>query len=110
MAHFDSLNPATGDVIASHEIYEKAQVDSAVQSAHEAKLKWQKLGFNGRKKVLQNWKGVIAKRTDEIAQLIAEETGKPFGDAKLEVSVAISHLAWASGKAGYYLKEQRYLI
>lgn len=107
MAHFDSLNPATGDVIASHEIYEKAQVDSAVQSAHEAKLKWQKLGFNGRKKVLQNWKGVIAKRTDEIAQLIAEETGKPFGDAKLEVSVAISHLAWASGKAGYYLKEQR---
>lgn len=107
MAHFDSLNPATGNVIASHEIYEKAQVDSAVQSAHEAKLKWQKLGFNGRKKVLQNWKGVIAKRTDEIAQLIAEETGKPFGDAKLEVSVAISHLAWASGKAGYYLKEQR---
>lgn len=107
MAHFDSLNPATGDVIASHEIYEKAQVDSAVHSAHEAKLKWQKLGFNGRKKVLQNWKGVIAKRTDEIAQLIAEETGKPFGDAKLEVSVAISHLAWASGKAGYFLKEQR---
>ena len=107
MAHFDSLNPATGEVIASHEIYEKVQVDSAVQSANEAKLKWQKLGFNGRKKVLQNWKGVIDKRTDEIAQLIAEETGKPFGDAKLEVSVAISHLAWASGKAGYYLKEQR---
>jgi acyl-CoA reductase-like NAD-dependent aldehyde dehydrogenase len=107
MAHFDSLNPATGDVIASHEIYDKAQVDSAVLSAHEAKLKWQKLGFNGRKKVLQDWKGVISKRADEIAKLIAEETGKPFGDAKLEVSVAISHLAWASGKAGYYLKEQR---
>jgi acyl-CoA reductase-like NAD-dependent aldehyde dehydrogenase len=107
MAHFDSLNPATGDVIASHEIYEKAQVDSAVLSAHEAKLKWQQLGFNGRKKVLQDWKGVISKRADEIAKLIAEETGKPLGDAKLEVSVAISHLAWASGKAGYYLKEQR---
>jgi aldehyde dehydrogenase (NAD+) len=39
--------------------------------------------------------------------MIANETGKPLGDAKLEVSVAISHLSWASNKAGYYLKEQR---
>lgn len=107
MAHFESLDPATGEVIATHEIYSKSDVDSAVQLAHEAKLKWQKLGFNGRRQVLNNWKKVLVKRTDEIAQLIAKETGKPFGDAKLEVSVAISHLSWASSKAGYYLKEQR---
>lgn len=107
MAHFDSLNPATGEVIASHEIYSKADVDSAVQLAHEAKQKWQRLGFNGRRKTLLEWKKVIAKRSDEIAELISKETGKPFGDAKLEVSVAISHLSWAANKASYYLKEQR---
>ena len=107
MTTFQSLNPATGELIAEHEIFNKSAVDEAVSNAHVAKIRWQKLGFNGRRKVLDKWSGILVKRTDELAQLIALETGKPFGDAKLEVSVAISHLSWASSKAGYYLKEQR---
>jgi acyl-CoA reductase-like NAD-dependent aldehyde dehydrogenase len=42
-----------------------------------------------------------------FAQLIALETGKPIGDARLEVSIAIAHLGWAAKKAEYYLKEAR---
>jgi aldehyde dehydrogenase (NAD+) len=107
MAQFDSLNPATGTVIASHEIYSKSDVDNAVQLAHEAKMNWQGLGYKGRLKILTKWKRVLLERSNELAEMIALETGKPLGDAKLEVSVAISHLAWASNKASYYLKEQR---
>jgi aldehyde dehydrogenase (NAD+) len=103
MAQFDSLNPATGSVVASHDIYSKSDVDNAVKLAHEAKSDWQKLGFKGRLKVLTKWKKVLLTRSDEFAEMIANETG----NAKLEVSVAISHLSWASNKAGYYLKEQR---
>ena len=107
MAHFESLDPATGSVIAEHEIFSKAQVEDAVAIAHDAKHQWQKLGFHGRRRVLEKWNGVIGKRSEDLAQLIALETGKPIGDARLEVSVAISHLSWAAEKAGYYLKEQR---
>ena len=106
MAHFQSLNPATDEVVAEHEIFTKDAVDGAVKVASGATLEWQALGYRGRKRVLNNWNRVIKNRAEEFAQLIARETGKPIGDARLEVSVAISHLSWAAGKAAYYLKEQ----
>ncbi len=107
MTRFQSLNPATGEVIAEHQVFDKESVDGAVARAERAATKWQELGFTGRKRVLDKWNKVIANRADEFAALIALETGKPLGDAKLEVSVAISHLSWASSKAGFYLKDQR---
>ena len=63
--------------------------------------------FRSRKRVLLRWKQEIAKRSDEFAELIAKETGKPLGDAKLEVSITVSHIGWAAKKAGFYLKAQR---
>ena len=107
MAHFQSLNPATDEVVAEHEIFTKDAVDGAVKVAHGATGEWQALGYRGRKRVLNNWNRVIKNRAEEFAQLIARETGKPIGDARLEVSVAISHLSWAAEKASFYLKDQQ---
>ena len=107
MAHFSSLNPRNGQVIAEHEIFTKEAVNGAVQLANESAIKWQALGYGKRKSVLLAWKREISSRIDEFAELIALETGKPIGDAQLEVSIAIAHLSWAAKKAGYYLKEQR---
>ena len=107
MTHFDSLNPRTGEVIASHQIFTKEAVNGAVKLASESALQWRGLKFAARKRVLLLWKREIAKRADEFAEIIALETGKPIGDAQLEVSIAIAHLSWAAKKAGYYLKEQR---
>ena len=106
MAHFPSLNPRNGEVIAEHEIFTKEAVDGAVKLAHSSFEKWHELGFNGRKRVLNDWKREIASRAKEFAELIALETGKPLGDAELEVAIAIAHLGWASKKAPYYLKTQ----
>jgi acyl-CoA reductase-like NAD-dependent aldehyde dehydrogenase len=106
MAHFSSLNPRDGQVIAEHEMFTKEAVNGAVHLARESSLKWQALGYNKRKKVLLEWKREIASRSTEFAELISLETGKPIGDAQLEVSIAIAHLSWAAKKAGYYLKEQ----
>lgn len=107
MAYFSSLNPRNGQVIAEHEIFTKEAVNGAVHLAHESATKWQALGYGKRKNVLLAWKREIASRSEEFAEIIALETGKPIGDAQLEVSIAIAHLSWAAKKAGYYLKEQR---
>ena len=107
MAQFQSLNPATGDVVAEHEIYSKESVDAAVKIAKEASDVWVSIGFSGRRKVLNKWNVEISKRIDEFATLIAEETGKPFDDAKLETSITISHLSWVASKAKYYLNDHR---
>ena len=107
MTKFASLDPRNGEVIAEHEIFTKEAVDGAAKLAKSAFQTWSALSYSKRKRILLKWREVIAKRGDEFAELISKETGKPMGDAKLEVSITVSHIGWAAKKAGFYLKAQR---
>ena len=102
-ASFTKNNPATGEVIAQYPDASREQVMEAVARARASTQAWQALGFNGRKKVLVSWNGVITKRLNELATLVALETGKPISDATLEISLAIGHLDWAAKHASQYL-------
>jgi aldehyde dehydrogenase (NAD+) len=55
---------------------------------------------------LLDWAQILIDRLDECADLIAEETGKPQSDAKLEASLAIGHLMWAARNAEQVLRTQ----
>ena len=43
----------------------------------------------------------------QLADLVHQETGKPHGDAQLEIGLAIEHLAWAAGHAEKVLGRKR---
>jgi acyl-CoA reductase-like NAD-dependent aldehyde dehydrogenase len=96
---FDSLNPATGERIDSHEIYNEQSVRAAVERARDASLEWRNLGFRGRRKVLLKWSSDLLANVDALAELVSLETGKPTSDAKLEASLAAGHIAWAARNA-----------
>ena len=96
---FNSHNPATGQVVSTYPIYSAKEVAQVVARAREASIAWEKLGFAGRKKVLLSWSNFIINNIDQIASLVSLETGKPLGDAKLETSIAVSHIGWAARHA-----------
>ncbi|HEU5270693.1 MAG TPA: aldehyde dehydrogenase family protein [Jatrophihabitans sp.] len=96
---FASLNPATGEQIASFEIHDEADVRAAVERAKRAATWWAELGEPTRRQRLTAWRALLVRRTDELAGLITKENGKPVGDAVLEVTIAIAHLAWATSHA-----------
>lgn len=96
---FNSHNPATGEVVGTYPIYSAKEVAQVVARAREASIAWEKLGFAGRKKVLLSWSNFIINNIDQIASLVSLETGKPLGDAKLETSIAVSHIGWAARHA-----------
>jgi aldehyde dehydrogenase (NAD+) len=95
----ESLNPATGDVVGVHAVDDKGDVEAAVARAREAAAWWRELGFGGRRRVLDQWRGVLARRMGQLADLVHQENGKPHGDAVLETGLAIDHLAWAAKHA-----------
>jgi len=95
----ESYNPATGDVVGVHAVDEPADVQAAVARAREAAAWWSELGFDERKRILGQWKGVLARRMGQLADLVHQETGKPHADAQLEIGLAIDHLGWAAGHA-----------
>jgi len=104
---FDSLNPATGEVIASYPIEDAAAVDAAVDRARIAAHWWAGLGFAGRAERLQRWKGVLTRRMAQLAEVSHAETGKPHSDAQLEIVLAIDHIAWAAKHARKVLGPHR---
>ena len=96
---FNSLNPATGDVVGTHALTSKADVDAAVARAREAAGWWGALSFDERAEHLLTWRSVITRRLAQLADLSHRETGKPHGDAQLEIVLAIDHIAWAAKHA-----------
>ncbi|GAA4405714.1 aldehyde dehydrogenase family protein [Tsukamurella soli] len=104
---FDSLDPRTGDVVASYPVHTADDIAFVVARAREAADWWVELGFDGRKEQLTRWKGVITRRIHQLAQIVHDETGKPHGDALLEASLGIDHLAYAASHAKKVLGPKR---
>ena len=97
---FDSLNPRTGEVVATFPVHTEADVRAAVERAKAAAAWWRELGWSGRKQRLDAWKRLIVHRGDELADLVHRENGKPFSDARLtEVTLPVDHIAWAAKHA-----------
>ena len=104
---FDSLDPATGDVVGTHPVHGKEEVDAAVARAREAAGWWGELSFDERADHLLTWRSVITRRIAQLADLVHRETGKPHGDAQLEIVLAVDHIAWAAKHAKKVLGPRR---
>jgi aldehyde dehydrogenase (NAD+) len=106
-ATFESLNPANGDVVGVHPVCSRADVDAAVQRAREGADWWAALSFGERAGFLLAWRSVITRRIAQLSELVHLETGKPTGDAQLEIVLAIDHIAWAAKHAKKVLGSQK---
>lgn len=104
---FDSLNPATDEVVGTYPVHTEQDVADAVARARAAATWWQSLGFDGRAERLQRWKGILARRGAQLADVIHQETGKPHGEAMIEVVLVVDHTAWAAKNARKVLGPHR---
>ena len=98
----DVTNPATGEVTAKVAFASEAEIDAAVQTAKKAQLAWAATPPLRRQRVMFNLKGLVEKRTDDLAKLMSLEHGKTFDDAKGEaVAAAGCAAALATGAPGF---------
>ncbi|MFB9627827.1 aldehyde dehydrogenase family protein [Nonomuraea helvata] len=104
---FDSLNPATGEIVGSHPKHTPDAVHEVVGRAEEAARWWAAIGPDERKRRLLDYKAIITQNLKDLARLVHEETGKPVGDATLEIVLAITHLDWAARNAYKVLRRRR---
>ncbi|WP_116204904.1 aldehyde dehydrogenase family protein [Amycolatopsis circi] len=104
---FDSLSPATDEVVGTYPVHTADEVGTAVERARAAARWWDGLGFAGRAERLQRWKGVLTRRLPQLCQVVRDETGKPIADAQLESVLAIEHIAWAAKNARKVLGKHR---
>ncbi len=93
------LNPATGDEVASIAAGTPADAVAACDAAAAAQRGWAATAPRVRAEVLRNCFQILIDHTDELAELITLEHGKPLADAKGEIAYAAEFFRWNSEEA-----------
>src|ERR1700757_1359082 len=96
-ATFDSINPATGKLLARVASGDGEDIDRAVKAARTAfnAGSWAQRAPAERKKILLRFAEVIASRRDERPPLETLDMGKPITDSlKVDVPAAVRCLRW----------------
>lgn len=106
-AAFTTYSPATGELIAEHPVNGPEEISLAMARARTAQAGWAALPASRRRDHLLRWKKALATDLDAVARTIAEETGKPAGDAALEVVLTLEHLGWAARHAERVLRRRK---
>ncbi|WP_235738836.1 aldehyde dehydrogenase family protein [Nocardioides alcanivorans] len=102
-----STSPATDEVVATFPVQGEEEVRNAVRRAREASVWWQEQGHGGRRVALLNWRRHLARTSDELAELIRRENGKPLTDARLEILLALEHITWVAKHAEKELASEK---
>jgi acyl-CoA reductase-like NAD-dependent aldehyde dehydrogenase len=103
MEAFDSVNPATGEVVGRFPVHDEQAVRGTVERARAATQWWAALGFDGRAARLREWRAYLAGSMHRLAELVHREGGKPVDDAIIEEVLVLEHLDWAARHAGKVL-------
>lgn len=89
---FQSIDPATGESIWSGRSATEAQVAAAAQAACDAFPTWANLPLNQRMDLLHGFRQELERHKSELAEVIAQETGKPLWESTTEVGAMIGKI------------------
>ncbi len=99
-------NPADGSLVgvvpdvSAHEVARRADELRAAQPA------WEALGPQGRARHLRRWLDWIVDNQDRILGLVHREAGKSWGDAQIELLVAMEVINYYTKHGAEFLAEQ----
>jgi aldehyde dehydrogenase (NAD+) len=99
---FETLNPATGEVITSVAEADKADVDLAVKAARKAfeEGPWSKMTATDRGRILSKLADLIMEHRDELAELETMDNGKPISDSRnIDVPLVADCIEYYAGWA-----------
>lgn len=85
MRTFQTINPATEEVIDEHPFMDWSSVNTILKSMDEAQTNWQKTSYEHRAQPLQKLADLFLEQKNELAKIITTEMGKPIKQAVGEV-------------------------
>ncbi|MEU8538641.1 aldehyde dehydrogenase family protein [Streptomyces sp. NPDC048717] len=96
---FDVTNSYDGRLVGTVSVPSEAQVEEAVAAAHAVVDEFAATPAHVRSAALDHVAKRLAERTEELAQLISAENGKPIKWARGEIGRAVSVFRFASEEA-----------
>ena len=102
--HFDTINPATGEVLTQIAEASAADVDQAVAAARKAfddpKGPWRKMSASERGRLIWKLADLMEQHIDELAELETLDNGKPIFESRyIDMPMAIDVMRYFAGIA-----------
>lgn len=98
-AHFDVINPATGETLARVADLGAAEASDAVAAAETAAARWKLVPAKQRAAVLRAWFERIHENAEALAELMTLEQGKPLAESRGEVTYGASFIEFFAEEA-----------
>ncbi|QHM70072.1 succinate-semialdehyde dehydrogenase [Mixta intestinalis] len=92
--HAISRNPASGEILSALPYINEQQVDAAIAANHRAFQQWRQQPIAARAQKLRDLANAIRRRSEEMAQIITAEMGKPILQARGEVEKSARLCEW----------------
>jgi succinate-semialdehyde dehydrogenase/glutarate-semialdehyde dehydrogenase len=92
-------NPATGEQLGTIPLMGAAETKRAIAAANAAWPAWRKKSAKERAAILRKWNDLILENTEDLAQLMTAEQGKPLAESRGEVTYGASFIEWFGEEA-----------
>ncbi len=92
-------NPATGEQLGTVPLMGAAETRRAIAAANAAWPAWRKKSAKERALILRKWNDLILENTEDLAQLMTAEQGKPLAESRGEVAYGASFIEWFGEEA-----------
>ena len=93
-ASFEVMNPANGETLATVADGNVIMTKKAIKAADRAFKLWSKTTAKYRASILEKWNDLIIAHSDELADIMTLECGKPLAESKGEVAYGASFIKW----------------
>ena len=93
----DVFDPSTGEVISKVVLSDINDFNQALQSSVESQKIWSETTPLKRSRIMSNYKNLIEKNINELAELVSREHGKTLEDAKGSVTRGLEVVEFACG-------------
>jgi len=93
-ASFDSVNPATGDVIWQGNSATEEDINRAISTARKAFSDWSFKSLEDRLNIIKDFQSIVEENKEELSQILAQETGKVLWDARSEITAMTGKLSF----------------
>ncbi|AWI85922.1 succinate-semialdehyde dehydrogenase (NADP(+)) (plasmid) [Alloyangia pacifica] len=92
-------NPATGASLGDLPDCTAAETEEAISAAERAMKSWASRTHAERADILLAWYHLILDNTEDLAQILTAEQGKPLAEARGEVAYGASFVRWFAEEA-----------
>lgn len=98
-ANYKVLNPANGEIIAKVPFMGANEAKICIEAAQIAQKPWAALTAKERSIILRKWNDLIIANIEDLALILTSEQGKPFQEAKGEITYAASFVEFFAEEA-----------